>query len=235
MPARPADQARRTTVFRTSTRTASGLLAGLLVAAAATISGCAAGQVSQTADQVSSVDGGVGNVGPIGIRNALLATPAAGSYSKGADVPVLLWLTNTGMAADTLSSVSTTAASSVSIGGTATLPPQSRVEVGASTPVTVTIKGLTDGLSFGTSIPVTFAFATAGDVTINIPVEIPAERTNTDRPTVDIHPQEVPNLWQSGEQAASGTPGAPSSSAPAPSTTSAAPASSATGSSTGSG
>jgi copper(I)-binding protein len=225
MPARPADQARRTTVFRTSTRTASGLLAGLLVAAAATITGCAAGQVSQTADQVSSVDGGVGNVGPIGIRNALLATPATGSYAKGADVPMLLWLTNNGVAADTLSSVSTTAASSVAIGGTATLPPQSRVEVGAATPVTVTIKGLTNGLSFGTSIPVTFAFATAGNVTINVPIEIPAERTNTDRPTIDIHPQEVPNLWQSGEQETTGTSAAASgpalaSSAPGSSTAS---------------
>lgn len=195
-------------MFRTSTRTASGVLAGLLVAAAVTITGCAAGQVSQTADQVSSVDGGVGNVGQIGIRNALLATPANGSYAKGADVPVLLWLTNTGLSSDTLSSVSTSAASSVAIGGTATLQPQSRMEVGTSTPVTLTVKGLTDGLSFGTSIPLTFSFATAGNVTVNVPIEIPAERTNTDRPTVDIHPQEVPNLWQSGMEAAPESPAA---------------------------
>ena len=193
-------------MLRTPTRTVSAILAGLLVTAAVTVTGCAAGQVSQTADQVAGVDGGVGTVGSIGIRNALFATPAAGAYPKGADVPVLLWLTNSGLSADTLSSVSTTAASSVAIGGKATILPQSRMEIGEATPVTLTVKGLTDGLNFGIAIPLTFSFAAAGSVTVNVPIEIPAQRTNNDRPTTDINPQEVPNLWQSGAETISGTP-----------------------------
>jgi periplasmic copper chaperone A len=219
------------TVFRTSSRSVPGLLVGLFLAAALTVSGCAAGKVSQTADQVSSVDGGVGNVGSIGIRNALLATPAAGSYPKGADAPVLLWLTNSGLSSDTLSSVSSTAATSVEIGGKAVLQPQSGMEIGTGTPVTLTIKGLTDGMVFGKSIPVTFSFATAGQVTVNVPIAIPADRTNTDRPTLDIHPQEVPNLWQTGGETVTGTPTnltSPSVPAPTSPATSAAPETSTT-------
>lgn len=193
-------------MFRTSSRSVLGLLAGLFLAAAMTVTGCAAGQISQTADQVSSVDGGVGNVGAIGIRNALLATPAAGSYPKGADAPLLLWLTNSGLTSDTLSSVSSTAATSVEIGGKAVLQPQSGMEIDTSTPVTLTIKGLTDGMVFGKSIPVTFSFATAGQVTVNVPIQIPPARTDTDRNTLDIHPQEVPNLWQTGGETVTGTP-----------------------------
>ena len=39
------------------------------------LSGCAAGQISQTADQVAAIDGANATVGDIGVRNALLQTP----------------------------------------------------------------------------------------------------------------------------------------------------------------
>jgi copper(I)-binding protein len=217
-------------VVRTSTRAVSGALAGLLVAAAVTLTGCAAGQVSQTANQVSGVDGGSGNAGAIGIRNALFATPSQGLYPKGSDAPVLLWLTNSGTTSDTLASVSSTAASSVTIGGKAMILPQSRMEISASTPVTLTVKGLTNDLRFGTSIPLTFSFATAGTVTINVPIEIPPERTDINRNTVDIHPQEVPNLWQSGTETVTGTPTNLTSPSVAPTTSAAQTAASPTSS-----
>ena len=191
----------------TPTRKVTGALSGLLLAAALVLTGCASGQVSQTADQVSGVDGGSGNAGVIGVRNVLLATPDQGSYPAGANVPVLLWVTNTGLQADTLASASTAAAGSVAIAGTATVQGQSRLEIGAATPVKVTLTGLTNALSFGTSVPITFSFKSAGDVTVNVPIEIPAERTNNDRDTIDIHPTQEPNLWQSGFQAEPPTAG----------------------------
>jgi hypothetical protein len=43
----------------------------------------------------------------------------------------------------------------------------------------------------------TFTFAHAGALTVNIPLEIPKERVSSQ--TTNIYPEEQPNLWQTNE------------------------------------
>lgn len=168
------------------------------LAAALTLSGCAAGQISQTADEVAAIDGANATVGVVGVRNALFATPAGPLWKAGADVPLMFWVTNDGPAIDTLTQISTPAAGSVTISGEAVVPGRTRVEFGADGKVDVTLKGLTADLPYGTSVPVTFVFAKAGQLTTNVPVKVPDTRTASERPTADILLPEPTPLWMSG-------------------------------------
>ncbi len=166
------------------------------------LSGCAAGQVSQTADQVASVDGANGTVGYMGVRNVLLATTTGSDYAKGASAPLELWVSNTGIQPDTLTGVTTPAAASVEINGVATIPGQTLKDFTGNRS-TITLKGLTSKITYGQSVPVTFAFASAGTVTVNVPIAIPPVRT-TGRPDIDIEEPNETSLWQSGEPHAGG-------------------------------
>ena len=177
-----------------------------VVAAAIALSGCAAGQISQTADQVAAIDGANGTTGQIGVRNALLALPdSTTGYTKGADAPLEFWVSNAAIDTYTLTKVTSTAATSVQISGSPTVAAQSLVDftgtgTGTSASVKLTMKSLTSAISYGQSVPVTFNFTNAaGDasaVTVNVPVAIPAERTGG-RPTIVIQPTEGGNVWDS--------------------------------------
>ncbi len=173
------------------------------MAAALTMSGCAAGQISQTADQVAAIDGANATVGDLGVRNAQFATPAGQAWKAGTDVPLLFWVTNDGLSNDTLTQVSTPAAASVVISGEAVVPGSTHLEFGTDSKVTVTLKGLAADLPYGISVPVTFVFAKAGQLTTNVPVQVPAERSG-DRPTVDILVPEPTPLWETGKHEAAG-------------------------------
>ena len=59
----------------------------LLAAASLVLSGCAAGQYSQTADQVAAIDGANGTVGDIAVLNARLAPTDAGEATRRAPTP----------------------------------------------------------------------------------------------------------------------------------------------------
>ena len=170
------------------------------VAAALALSGCAAGQISQTADQVAAIDGANGDAGKIGVRNALLATPDnPNGLDKGSDARLLVYVSNDSTADDTLSSVSSPAAASVQISGTAAVPAQALTNFAADdSKVTITLKGLTQAVGFGQSVPVTFTFATAGAVTVNVPIAIPVERSG-ERSAIDIMPPEATPVWHEGE------------------------------------
>ena len=189
-----------------------------VLAAAITLSGCAAGQISQTADQVAAIDGANGTSGNIGVRNALLAMPTGVAtdtgYAKGTDAPLELWVSNASIDTYTLSGVTSSAASSVQISGTATVPAQTLSDF-TGTSVKLTMKRLTSAVTYGQSVPVTFTFTPGASnptgaqpvaVTINVPVAIPAERTGG-RPTIVIQPTEVGNVWDSGAPASSASGG----------------------------
>lgn len=174
--------------------------------AAAVLTGCAAGQISQTADQIAGVDGAQGGVGEIGIHNALLDTPKGKNYPKGSEAPLTVWISNDSLNPDTLTGI-TTSAGTVKISGTATVPPRALLQIGGGdSKVTATITGLTRDLNYGISVPMTFSFAKAGQLSLNVPIAIPDERVDTPRPKIDIFPEEPPNLWQTGEGTVSGTP-----------------------------
>jgi hypothetical protein len=187
---------RGTTVSRTA-RSARRLLSPLLVVVAATLAlaGCAAGQISQTADQVSAIDGGNGRVGQIGVLNALLATPQGAGYAKGSSAPLQLWVANDGLTDATLTKITTPAASSVSIAGSAKVPGQSLRKF-TGDQVKITLTGLTKAITYGQSIPLTFQFD-RGTLTINVPIQTPNART-TGRPEINIQPSEGASVWESG-------------------------------------
>jgi periplasmic copper chaperone A len=194
-------------VSRTARRPRPLAVTAVFLAAGLVLSGCAAGQISQTADQVAAIDGANATVGDIGVRNARLATPAdPAGYPAGADAPILLWLTNEGLDADTLSSV-TSPAGTVTISGEATVQGGATAQFGADTAVKLSLKG-TAALPYGKSIPMTFTFAKAGQLTTNVPIEIPVERTG-ERPTIEILPPHPTPLWETGahgeEHAAEGS------------------------------
>jgi copper(I)-binding protein len=186
----------------------SGVAAVALALGASLLTGCAAGQIAQTADQVAAIDGANATVGQIGVRNALLATPEGSKWAAGSDVRLHFWLTNEGSLADTLAQVSTSGAQSVEISGKATVEGQSRREFGADSEVTVTVKGLTADLTYGQTLPLTFVFATAGQVTTNVPVQVPDERTGA-RETVQLAPTEPGSVYgDEGEAHGAGETGA---------------------------
>ncbi len=175
----------------------------VLVAALA-LSGCAAGQISQTADQVAAIDGANGTVGYMGVRNVLLATTTGADYAKGANAPLELWVSNTGIQADTLTGITTPAATSVVINGVARIPGQTLKDFTGDTN-TITLRGLTSTITYGQSVPVTFSFASAGTLTVNVPIAIPPVRT-TGREEVNIEEPDQTSLWQPGEADGSAAP-----------------------------
>nr|WP_275889310.1 hypothetical protein [Nakamurella flavida] len=169
---------------------------GVAAAAALALSGCAAGQISQTAQQVAAIDGANADTGSISIRNVLLAEPErTNGYPAGSDARVLLYVSNIGLNADTLTSVSSSVAGSATIDGTAEVPPQTLVDMATDTGVQIALEDLNRDVFFGQSIPVTFTFENAGSMTVQVPVEVPTERS-TDRPTVEILPAHPVPLWE---------------------------------------
>ncbi len=174
------------------------LIPAVAAVIALALSGCAAGQVAQTAMEVAAVDGGNATVGHLGVRNVRFAATDAGTYPAGADLPIKLWVSNASTASDSLTAVSTPAAATVEISGSADFAPQTLIEVTDSTPLKITVSGLTAPLPYGHSIPVTFTFQQAGVVTLNVPIEIPAARGTETRDTVNVLPGEPGNIWFGG-------------------------------------
>ena len=169
----------------------------LLAAASLALGGCAAGQYSQTANQVAAIDGANGTVGDLTVLNARLAPTDKEDYPAGSNARLLLWISNDSLTPDTLSGVSTSAAKSVKITGDATVPGQSLADFATDQGTKVIITGFTQDQFYGQSIPVTFSFANAGTLSLNIPIEVPPARS-TDRETVPIQPAHPTPIWEEG-------------------------------------
>ncbi|MEU6128701.1 copper chaperone PCu(A)C [Saccharopolyspora sp. NPDC047091] len=163
--------------------------AALGLGAVLALAGCSAGQVTETDTQVAAVAGGSGDAGGIGVRNATLAFPETGSrYPQGASAPLAAVLINDGAEADRLVQVSSTYAASVDVGQTRVLPSRAALHAYAepTTPaagqqpgqgpgadqqqVSITLKGLTQDITPGVTIPVTFVFEKAGPLTVQVPI-----------------------------------------------------------------
>lgn len=194
-------------------RMAGGLAVAVL--GVGVLTGCAAGQIAQTADQIANLDGAQGTVGQVGVMNALLATPDGTDYPKGSEAPLKLWVSNDSETPDTLTGI-TTDAGTVTISGTATVPAGSVIQIGGSgATITATVTDLTRALHYGISVPMTFSFAHAGELQLNVPIEIPEQRA-TGRATTEIYPSEAPNLWDTeGSEVPSTNQPAPTTSSPA--------------------
>ncbi|HEY5114754.1 MAG TPA: hypothetical protein VIJ00_04430 [Nakamurella sp.] len=188
----------------------------VFAAACLTLSGCAAGKISQTADQVAAIDGANGSIGDITVLNARLAPTEGQGFDQGANGRLLLWVSNGGLSADKLSQVSTPAAASVRIVGDASIPGQYLSDMSSLTGTRVVVTNFTQDIPYGQSIPVTFSFANAGTLNLDIPIELPSER-ETDRPTVVIQPPHPTPLWEEapgGEAAGATAESSPKESSP---------------------
>ncbi|MFR9728507.1 copper chaperone PCu(A)C [Saccharopolyspora sp. MS10] len=157
--------------------TSAALGLGALVA----LAGCSAGQVTETDTQVAAVPGGSGDAGGIGVRNATLSFPETGArYPAGSSAPLAGVLINDTGELDRLVRVSSTYARSAQVGEETTLPSRSALhaygseEVHAGGPeqrqVSITLQGLTQDITPGVTIPVTFEFEKAGPLTVQVPI-----------------------------------------------------------------
>jgi copper(I)-binding protein len=68
----------------------------------ALLSACGTGQISQTAQKVSAVEGVSASLKHIDVNDALIATPKSEKYAKGADAPVYFTISNDSLTDDRL-------------------------------------------------------------------------------------------------------------------------------------
>nr|MBA3800679.1 hypothetical protein [Geodermatophilaceae bacterium] len=66
------------------------LLGAVAMAAVATVSGCSAGQVTQTSTQVATVNGSSANIGQLALRDIRILYPSGGSYAAGSTAQLVL-------------------------------------------------------------------------------------------------------------------------------------------------
>jgi len=118
------------------TRMRVAVLSATALGAALLVSGCGAGQISQTAEKVPAVPGANSTPAPgannaIQLRNVLLEYPGADGYRQGANAPLVAHIFNTGERPVTLIEVTTDAASAVTLRGPVT-PVSPSVSPGAT-------------------------------------------------------------------------------------------------------
>jgi len=165
--------------------------------AALSLSGCAAGQVTQTDAQVAAVNGANGDIGPIALRDVVLAYPGGEDvfgYAAGDEAPLLVTIVNSGTQTDELVAVSTPAAGEVVVDGMTTIPggfvvsspddartrgPSSAAGTADRTlgigELRIVLAELTGPIRPGLPTFVTFRFRDAGEVTLRVPIDAPAE------------------------------------------------------------
>ena len=160
----------------------------------ATLTACGAGQVSQTADQASAVNGYTGNVGKIAVRNATIAFTGPGNadaiYRTGQAAPLDLSVVNTGAAPDKLLRIDSPIAASGVIQGDATIGGGQTIMVGntdqgsdasslAARTLGVQLVGLKRDIVAGRNYPVTLTFQHAGVLNASLPVGSPTGPTGS--------------------------------------------------------
>ncbi|MBW0107028.1 hypothetical protein, partial [Pseudonocardia sp. KRD291] len=195
--------------FRPS-RALSGAAGAVALTGVLALSGCGAGQLSQTANQISAVNGISTQQGDVLIRDARIAFPPRTSegvlYPAGGSAPMEVTLLNTGAVTDRLVRVSSPGAPAVRVGGDPTLPQdiplvaQIAAEGGVpagSRPLTIELGGLVAPIRSGLSVPVTLTFERAGSIDLDVPISAPPEGTEPERADAE------------GAEQASPEPGAP--------------------------
>src|ERR1700748_2445299 len=160
-----------------SVKTAAGRLllgAGVLALLIPAIAGCEAGQSAPTLEFHPASSGAQTDFNGIKITNAfVLGGPTGSEVPSGSSASMFVSLYNGGDNSDTLlSATAPGAAGNVSLsGGTVPLPADSAPVNLTGPEPKVVLEDLTKPLSGGTSVPVTFTFQHAGQVTLQVPVE----------------------------------------------------------------
>lgn len=118
-------------VSRETTRPLRKLVPAVAIGVSALLGvvGCSAGQVAQTAEMEPAVNGNMGQVGNLKLRDVMVAFPENGeSYRVGEEAPLLLTIANTGGEDDELVGV-TSPAGEVRIIGNAKIPARTALQV----------------------------------------------------------------------------------------------------------
>jgi copper(I)-binding protein len=153
------------------------------------LAGCAAGQVTSTAEIVPVIDGALATVSTMDLRAIAVAPPTDRSWAEGSSAPLQMFLINNSATPDQLVKVSTDRSASVQVlaqGGVEASAASSAQQAqsidvpgGESVSVgfdpgnpQVVLTGLTENLFPAQTISVTFQFAKAGSVTTNVPVRL---------------------------------------------------------------
>lgn len=182
----------------------ASLLTGALIGALA-LTGCGAGQVANTADQVAAVAGANVDAGPIAVRDAVIVfgeqVRGGTVYPRGADAPLTMTITNQGAEPDRIIGASSPWATRVVVGGTSEVPggrslvveggiavPDGEAPEGPDTApreglgTQIVLSGLLDDVRAGLTYEVVLDFERAGEVRMRVPVgnsgeprEAPAE------------------------------------------------------------
>lgn len=160
---------------------ACGLAAAVLVGGALT--GCGAGQVSQTATQEPAVNGTSANLGAIALRNVHLRADQVSDFVQpGSEVELLFQASNASPdVPDKLVSI-TSEFGTVSLTGDTTLPASGVLTVGAPDGQTTPLENveaaeaaeakvsLTKPITNGLTYDFTFKFEKAGEATVAVPI-----------------------------------------------------------------
>jgi copper(I)-binding protein len=158
------------------------------IGAVMAVAGCSAGQVTETDTQVAAVNGANGETQQAFVRDAQLTFPEGKPfYPAGSAAPMQVVLVNESGAADRLVQVTSPYAASVQLGGMTQLPSRTTLRAtgepaeGPENPavegqptdqrkIKITLKGMTRDIRPGVTIPVTFSFEKAGQVTVQVPI-----------------------------------------------------------------
>ncbi|WP_261565704.1 hypothetical protein [Frankia gtarii] len=176
--AAPRDDDASRSAFRrrmTSRRVGVAMLASVIGSAG--LASCASGNDALTNLARTTTNSVAGSVGAITLRNVYVAGPV----SQGGSAPIVSAFFNAGGEPDTLVSVSSPEAGGGQPPKPADLPSGGgRIFIAdASAP---TLLGVTQNLLIGSQLPITFTFAKAGSVTLDVPVE-PAATGASGAPT----------------------------------------------------
>ncbi|MFL6082651.1 MAG: hypothetical protein ACJ74F_05475 [Mycobacterium sp.] len=169
--------------FKPRTSAVTAGLAACGLAAAVALSGCGAGQVSQTATQEPAVNGTSATVGAISLRNIHLRAAQAGDYVQpGRDVELLFVAVNGSPDVDDKLVSITSDIGTISLSGDTSIPVNGVLVVGepdgqiaplesaekadAAKAKVALSKPITNGLTYN----FTFDFEKAADTTVSVPI-----------------------------------------------------------------
>ncbi|KQY02534.1 hypothetical protein ASD37_29705 [Mycobacterium sp. Root135] len=169
------------------TRTSAVALAACGLSAAIVLSGCSAGQISQSASQQPAVNGTLAWVGDptsgIALRNVHLRAPQTSDYVRpGGDTELLFVAVNESAEKDDRLVSITSSVGTVSLTGNLTVPAGGTLIVGTpdGTPSALdategasTVEAsvqLTKPISNGLNYPFTFTFERSGQTELNVPI-----------------------------------------------------------------
>jgi copper(I)-binding protein len=138
------------------------------------LSGCGVGLQAQTYKEQGRSDSASTNLGDLAVRNLHIEAPATGSTHEAAAEAVLTGaLVNRGEQADTLASVTTSGAGTVSLMQDGQAVPGIEIPAGGSAQGwTAVLQGLSAPLRSGGYVSVTLSFTSGGRTTLNVPVHI---------------------------------------------------------------